>query len=165
MAERPTDAHGTALRAVLDTSVLVPAVMREDLQALAQAGFYTGIWSPWIITELNRVLTWKWIRAAQGDLSLANEKACARAAKRMMELLFATFELVHPQPPYPPAWESLRDVWDQPIWAAAKVSQARYVVSENTRHFPPLDHEGLRRHEGITYLTGRAFVSLLSGDT
>src|SRR5579884_1911621 len=107
MAERTKGGHGTGFRAVLDTSVLVPAAMREDLQALAQAGFFTGIWSPWIIAELNRVLTWKWIRTAQGDLSRANEKACARAAKRMMEVLFATFELVHPQPPYPAAWESL----------------------------------------------------------
>jgi hypothetical protein len=78
--------------------------------------------------------------------------------------LFATFELVHPQPPYPPAWESLSDVWDQPIWAAPKASLAEYVVSENTRHFPPQDHQGLRRYEGITYLTGQAFISLLSGD-
>jgi hypothetical protein len=79
--------------------------------------------------------------------------------------LFATFELVHPQPPYPPEWEGLGDVWDQPIWAAAKASLAEYVVSENTRHFPPQDHEGLRRHEGITYLTRQAFISLLSGDS
>jgi hypothetical protein len=93
-----------ALRAVLDTSALVPAAQREDLQSLAQAGFYRGIWSPWIIAELNRVLTWRWIRASRGDLSRANERACSRAAQRMMALLYATFELVHPEPPYPPAW-------------------------------------------------------------
>jgi len=148
---------------VLDTSVLVPAVLREDLQALAQVGLFTGIWSPWIIAELNRVLTWKWIRAAHGDISRTNEKACARAAKRMMELLLATFELVHPQPPYPPAWESLADVWDQPIWAAAKLGRAQYVVSENTRHFPPMGQPGFHSYEGITYLTGQAFIDLLSG--
>ncbi len=103
------------MRAVLDTSALVPAGLREDLQSLAQIGRYTGIWSPWIVAELNRVLTWRWIRAAHGDLSRSNEKACSRAAKRMMELLFATFEMVHPLPPYPPAWDSLADAWDQPI--------------------------------------------------
>jgi len=56
--ERPA-----SVRAVLDTSVLVPVRLREDLQLLAQAGLFTGIWSPWIVAELNRVLTWKWIRA------------------------------------------------------------------------------------------------------
>lgn len=40
------------LRAVLDTSALVPTAQREDLQALAQAGLYIGIWSPWIIVYL-----------------------------------------------------------------------------------------------------------------
>lgn len=137
-----TRGRAVAVRAVLDTSALVPAVLRQDLQSLAQIGLFTGIWSPWIVAELNRVLTWRRIRAAHGDLSRSNEKACSRAAKRMMELLFATFELVHPLPLYPPAWESLADAWDQPIWAAAKVSQAHYVVSENRRHFPPRDQDG-----------------------
>jgi hypothetical protein len=151
-----------ALRAVLDTSALVPAAQREDLQSLAQAGIYRGIWSPWIIAELNRVLTWRWIRASHGDLSRANEKACSRAVQRMMALLFATFELVHPEPPYPPAWESLTDEWDQPIWAAAKLSGATHVVSENSRHFPSVGQDGLHSHEGIVYLTGQAFIDLLS---
>jgi hypothetical protein len=151
-----------ALRAVLDTSALVPAAQREDLQSLAQAEIYHGIWSPWIIAELNRVLTWRWIRASHGDVSRANEKACSRAAQRMMALLFATFRLVHPEPPYPPAWESLTDPWDQPIWAAAKLSGATHVVSENSRHFPPVGQDGQHSHEGIVYLTGQAFIDLLS---
>jgi hypothetical protein len=151
------------IRALLDTSALVPAAQREDLQALAQAGLYIGIWSPWVIAELNRVLTWKWIRASHGDLSRTNEKACSRAAKRMMALLFTTFVLVHPEPPYPPAWESLTDVWDQPIWAAAKLGGADHVVSENTRHVPPKGPDGRHRHEGIVYLTGQAFIDQLSG--
>jgi hypothetical protein len=151
------------MRAVLDTSALVPGAQRDDLQALAQAGLYIGIWSPWIIAELNRVLTWQWIRASHGDLSRTNEKACSRAAKRMMTLLFTTFELVHPEPPYPPAWESLTDIWDQPIWAAAKLGRAAYVVSENTRHFPPTGPDGQHRHEGIVYRTGQAFIDQLSG--
>jgi hypothetical protein len=68
------------IRAVLDTSVLVPAALRQDLQSLAQANLFTGIWSPWIIAELNRVLTWRWIRAAKGDLSRANEQACIKVS-------------------------------------------------------------------------------------
>src|SRR5690242_19336865 len=58
------------LRAVLDTSALVPSRMRRELQVAAQAGLYVGYWSPWIIAELNRVLTWRWIqRASPPDLS------------------------------------------------------------------------------------------------
>ena len=151
------------IRAVLDTSALVPVEQREDLQALAQAGLYQGIWSPWIIAELNRVLTWRWIRAANGDISRTNEKACSRAAKRMMTLLLATFELVNPEPPYPPAWDSLADLWDHPIWAAAKQSGAQYVVSENTHHFPPTGQESQHSHEGIVYVTGQSFIALLTG--
>jgi predicted nucleic acid-binding protein len=50
------------IRAVLDTSVLLPARLREDLQSLAQDGAYTAIWSPWIIAEVNRTLTWHYPR-------------------------------------------------------------------------------------------------------
>jgi hypothetical protein len=39
-----------------------------------------------------------------------------------MEILLVTtnWELVDPRPPYPPAWETLDDVWDHPIWAAGR---------------------------------------------
>jgi hypothetical protein len=43
---------------------------------------YIGIWSPWIIAELNRVLTWDWIEHNRGS-----ERACSLAAKKMMEFL------------------------------------------------------------------------------
>ena len=79
----------------------------------------------------------------------------------MMTLLLATFELAHPEPPYPQAWEQLTDEWDQPIWAAAKQGGASYVVSENSRHFPPLAEDKRHRHEGIVYLTGREFIALV----
>ena len=81
----------------------------------------------------------------------------------MMTLLLATFELVNPEPPYPPAWDSLADLWDHPIWAAAKQSGAQYVVSENTHHFPPTGQESQHSHEGIVYVTGQSFIALLTG--
>ena len=123
------------LRAVLDTNVLVPARLRRELQQAAQLGVFVGIWSPWIIAELNRVLEWRWIKdppvgTPAGDLSDANERRCAEAAKTMMEWLLPSFELVNPLSPYPPAWESLSDAWDHPIWAAAKAGNAGYIVSE-----------------------------------
>ena len=105
------------VRAVIDTSALVPPDTRRTLQELAQRGIFTAIWSPWIVAELNRVLTWYWIRRVRPqDMSLASERACSRAAHTMMTLLFATFELVHPEPPYPAAWDGLTDAWDMPVW-------------------------------------------------
>lgn len=80
----------------------------------------------------------------------------------MMTLLIATFEIVAPVPPYPPAWPTLTDIDDQPIWAAAVVGTARYVVSKNVRHFPPRGTDGRRLHEGIEYLKTLDFLERLA---
>lgn len=48
--------------AVIDTSVLVSNQNREHLVTAAIEGLYTPIWSPWVIAELNRVMTWNWVR-------------------------------------------------------------------------------------------------------
>jgi hypothetical protein len=128
---------------------------------------FTPIWSPWIIAELNRVLTWTWIdtphkKIMPGDLSVESRQACSDAAKEMMEHLIAYFIAVDPRPPYPPAWASLKDPWDLPIWAAAKLANAQYVVSENTRHFPPCQPDGLHIHEGIVYVRAQNFLDLVN---
>lgn len=94
----------------------------------------------------------------------ASENECSRAAKIMMEWLVPSFEIVDPKPPYPPAWDHLADRWDHPIWAAAKVGRAQYIISENTRHFPPMDTDGRHVYEKIRYLTGDAFLRLLTGE-
>lgn len=152
------------VRAVIDTSSLVPLTLRRDLQQAAQLGAFTAIWSPWIIAELNRVLVWRWIKdRTGGDLSDANERGCSKAAKAMMSVLLPTFELVAPLPPYPPAWETLQDVWDHPIWAAAVAGNARYVISENTRDYPPAGDDGRYIYEGIEYITGQVFLTVLQG--
>jgi hypothetical protein len=150
------------IRAVIDTSTLVRPSMRRRLQESARAGAFTAIWSPWIIAELNRVLVWRWIKDRTGnDLSDANERRCADSAKIMMNLLLSAFELVHPTPPYPPAWETLADEWDHPIWAAAVMGNARYVVSENTNDYPPRQTDGRFVYQGVEYLTGERFLALL----
>lgn len=155
-------------RAVVDTSSLVPARLRRDLQQAAQLGAFTAIWSPWIVAELNRVLVWHWLKhpangGATGDLSRQNERRCSAAAKTMMEWLLPSFELVHPLPPYPLAWPTLSDAYDLPIWAAAKLAHAQYVISENVHDYPPEDGSGAAIYDGITYLPGAAFLALLTG--
>jgi hypothetical protein len=154
-----------AIRAVVDTSSLVQPTLRGDLYHAAQLGLFTPIWSPWIIAELNRVLTWHWIKARTGgDLSRANERRCAEMAKTMMALLLPSFELAAPLPPYPAVWETLTDEWDQPIWAAAILSGAQYVISENSHDYPPRQDDGCHRYNGIEYLSGTAFLRLLTGE-
>ncbi len=159
---------GEAIRAVIDTSSLVSARLRRELQTAAQVGAFTAYWSPWIIAELNRVLTWRWVRHTASDTSLpdlsrANERRCSEAAHTMMELLLATFMLVDTPPPHPPVWEQLTDQWDHPVWAAAKASKAHYVVSENTRDFPPKQDDGRAVYEEIEYVTAATFLNVISG--
>jgi len=150
------------LRAVIDTNVLFSPRLRAELQELALQGVFTAIWSPWIIAELNRVLVWQWItERTNGDLSSANERACSRSAKRMMALLLGAFEVVNPRPPYPEAWEHLTDADDHPIWAAAVEGKARYVVSDNTSDYPPRQPDGHHGHQGIEYISGRDFLTML----
>ncbi len=152
------------IRAVIDTSSLYASSLRRELQRAATYGLFTGLWSPWIIAELNRVLVWRWIHEYMpGDISAASEKRCSIAAKRMMELLLPAFELVAPLPPYPPAWPTLTDVHDAPIWAAAVLGNAQCVVSENTRHYPPRQPDGRRVYQGIEYVPARTFLAMLIG--
>ena len=40
---------------------------------------------------------------------------------------------------------------------------AQYVVSENRRDFPPRQPSGRHMHEGIEYLTGQDFLTLILG--
>jgi hypothetical protein len=154
-------------RAVVDTSALVLPGLRRQLQQASDAGLYIPIWSPWIVAELNRVLVWRWIKDAPpprlaNDLSDASERRCSLMAQRMMTFLLSTFEVVSPVPPYPQAWPQLTDVGDYPIWAAAVVGQARYIVSENTRHYPPRQDNGLHVYQGVEYLPARSFLNRLA---
>src|SRR5207248_687760 len=108
---------------------------RKMLQIHAALDNFTGIWSPWIIAELTRVLTWQWVM--RHGSTPAEWRRCGESCKKMMEILLPTFELVTPLPPYPIAWASLEDQWDLPVWAAAVEGHAEYVISENIRDFPP----------------------------
>jgi len=169
MTNKTTGGHDAVdtgvIRAVLDTNVLVPYRLRVDLRQLAQDGAFIAVWSPWIIAELNRVLTWQWIEDSGNDTSPANRARCSRAANTMMEILLATpFELVNPLLPYPPTWPGLTDAWDHPIWAAAVSGHAHYVVSNNTRDYPPADAAGRHMYQGIEYVAGAVFIALLVGD-
>ena len=148
--------EGGAIRAVLDTSTLVGSARRRDLQEAAALGLFEAIRSPWIVAELNRVLTWRAIERSGGDLSAARYKRLSVSSKAMMGYLTATFVVGDPKPPHPPPWDDLADPGDVPIWAAAKTSGATHVVSENTDDYPPRQPDGRHTYEGIEYLTRTA---------
>ncbi len=152
------------IRAALDTSVLVPRSYREALQIAAQDGLYVALWSPWIIAELHRVLTWRWVERTHGDISLANQQACGRAAKTMMRILMPTFQLVDVRLPSPPAWIGLTDMDDVPVWATAVVGNATHVVSENSHDYPPLSPDGRNVYHGVEYLSAARFLAILYGE-
>lgn len=147
-------------RAVIDTSTLVSGRHRRELQKQAALGRFVPIWSPWIVGELHRVLTWRWL-AHTHNFGGANWRQCSRASAIMMELLLTVFETVSPTPPYAAPWPRLNDPWDIPVWGTAVVGQADYVVSENRHDFPPLDAANRHIWEGIEYLPGDAFLERL----
>ena len=48
--------------------------------------------------------------------------------------------------------------------AAAKSTATQYVVSENTHDYPPSQADGRHVYEGIEYLGGARFLSLIAAD-
>jgi hypothetical protein len=141
--------------AVIDTSVLVSNTNREHLVTAALENLYRPIWSPWIIAELNRVMTWNWVR----NKGLKEREQCSRRYKDMMSVLAGAFTCVDPKPPWKQAWTELTDTDDLPIWSTAKFVGADYVVSANTGDFPPQDASGRHVWEGIEYIQVSEFLT------
>jgi len=136
--------------ALLDASALYGPTNRRELQQAAAAGLFTAFWSPWIVEELARNLTTDYYRTRPYS-----------ASERMMTLLIASFAAVDPKPPFPEAWPAA-DPGDDHVWAAAVAAGVAYVVSENTRHFPPVAGDGRHEWAGIAYLTPTAFFALVN---
>lgn len=134
--------------AVIDTSVLVSNLNREHLVTATYENLYRPVWSPWIVAELNRAMTWNWVR----NKGLKEREQWSRRYKDMMSLLTGAFACVDPKPPWQQAWPELNDADDLPIWATAKFVGADYIVSGNTDDFPPENSVGKHVWEGIEYI-------------
>lgn len=142
--------------------MLIPVWSRLVLQRLAAAPWrrFQPVWSEWIIAETWRVLAWRWL-AQHGP---GEDAALARAANRMLRRLLRVMRLVSVRDfAGPEPWPGLRDAEDAPIWATAVVARARYVVSHNTRDFPPLV-QGRHSHAGVEYLTAIEFIEDVLGE-
>ncbi len=144
--------------ALIHASAIV-ARAREDLEAAARRRLFAAYWSPWIVEEATRTIVTLYYRRngftpeAQSRLSIASKVAMRR--------LTESFIIVDPKPPYPRQWDGA-DPGDDHVWAAAVVADADYVISENTRDFPPVSPgSGEHRWQGIIYLTTQQFLALI----
>ncbi|PSL20504.1 RSP_2648 family PIN domain-containing protein [Shimia abyssi] len=123
------------MRALLDTCVIYPTVMREVLLGVAKTGAFQPIWSARILEE--------WARAARkigptGEAQARGEIALVRAAWPKAEVTWK------------PSLEArlwLPDADDCHVLAAAIAGSADVIVTMNAKDFPRnvLAEEGLER--------------------
>ena len=127
------------VRAVLDTSALLSREKRA-LVYFAQTGLYTIVWSNYIIWELSRKMA---------EIGWAKE-----TARSYIEALSDLAEWCDYRQITGGSYEDwLADPDDHPIMATAIAGQVDYVVTWNTKDFPPK-----RRFAGITIITPDAFL-------
>jgi hypothetical protein len=160
----PALGNNSQTLAVLDSSALVPRWSRVRLQRLAVArdAAYTPVWSEWIIAETWRVLTERWFRLVPPG-NVPDLSRLRRDANEMMRHLLPVMRLVTLRDYRgTAAWPGLTDPNDTPIWQTAIISGAQYVVSQNTRHFPPLV-AGRHSYEGVEYVTAIEFIEDVMG--
>lgn len=129
---------------VLDTSVLL-GIYRHQLLHYALAEEYTIVWSDFIIDELLR----KFREMGWGHLK-------SRSLFRFIDQLAIKVEHQLITGGNYDVW--LDDLEDHPIMATAIVGRVDYIVTSNTKDFPPK-----KRFAGITIITPDAFLRLLEG--
>ncbi len=125
------------MKAVLDTCVIYPTVMREMLLRAAKLGYFTPIWSARILEE--------WVRAArklgpEGEAQARAEIALAQAQWPKAERKVATGIEQR-------LW--LPDKADIHVLATAIEASADVIVTVNAKDFPRniLSEEGLERRD------------------
>lgn len=154
-------------RAVLDASVLVPRWSRGALRhlALLDPPPCRLVWSTAIVGEIWRALTTQRLRRGDPPGTIAAQShAMWQWLDPVMEVVPAAAPLLG-APPSP-----MRDPRDEHLWNAALNAEAAYVVSHNTRHFPPptpylVGGERLLRHlvYGVEFVTAIEFIEDILG--
>lgn len=139
-------------RAVLDASVLLSGE-RDELLYLAARGMYTLVCSPFLVGEVVRIRVEKAIAHNQ-ERRLYRERInnyvneITRRAEIVNHTLLEGGNYTR--------W--LRDPDDEPLLATALVGRAEFIVSWNTRDFPP---GGSYAH--VRYVTPPQFLEELYG--
>ncbi len=133
----------------------------EALIDAANDGQVVLIWSPCIIAEAVRYLTWRCLIGADPTPDVA-WRTCSQLARRWFDIMTAAFHAVDDRPPSEEPWPSgPRDQRDVPIWSAAVRGGAHFVVTENLRHGPPPNDRGIREYDGIVYIHPDDFIASL----
>ena len=122
------------LRAVVDTSVFLSAE-RHELLYLARKKAYTLVCSPFLISEIVHRRTEMAIK--QGLESAIYTERINRYVK---EITAVATMVNHTRLVGGNYTDWLRDPDDVPLLATALVGKAQYIISWNTRDFPPKGH-------------------------
>ncbi len=132
------------MKALLDTCVIYPTVMRQMLLGAARAGAFTPLWSARIIEEWQRAS----IKLGPAGVAQAGAEAALLAA-----------DWPAAQVTWPPSLEArlwLPDPADTHVLAAAIAGSADVIVTLNSKDFPRqiLAEEGLSRSDPDALLHG-----------
>ncbi len=132
------------MKALLDTCVIYPTVMRQMLLRVAAQGVYTPLWSARIIEE--------WQRAAQKLGPEGVAQAGSEAA--FLRLNWPDAEVTWPASLEDRLW--LPDPADTHVLAAAIAGSADVILTLNAKDFPRniLAEEGLSRADPDSFLHG-----------
>ena len=132
------------MKAVLDTCVIYPTVMREMLLGASKLGHFTPVWSARILEE--------WARAARKIGPDGEAQARAEIALTRSNWSNAI------QPPAPGLEQRLwlPDTADIHVLATAVASSADVIVTVNAKDFPKniLAEEGVERRDPDAFLLG-----------
>jgi predicted nucleic acid-binding protein len=136
------------VKALLDTNVLYPTVMREVLLGCAEAGLYAPLWSPRILDEWRHVAA----RHGPGDMALTEGEIVrlkARFPRAEVRPNAADEARLH-----------LPDEADVHVLAAAIAGSADVIVTQNRADFP----RGVLAEEGVARTDADAFLWRLWSD-
>ncbi|MFN3208546.1 MAG: RSP_2648 family PIN domain-containing protein [Roseovarius sp.] len=132
------------MKAVLDTCVIYPTVMRQMLLGVAREGVFTPLWSARIIEEWQRAA----VKLGPHGVAQAGAEAAMLAA-----------DWPDAEVGWPPSLESrlwLPDPADIHVLAAAIAGSADLILTVNAKDFPRniLAEEGVSRADPDTFLLG-----------
>lgn len=132
------------MRALLDTCVIYPTVMRQMLLGVAGQGGFTPLWSARIIAE--------WQHAARKLGPEGQAQAGAEAA--LLAVHWPGAEVPYPESLEARLW--LPDPADTHVLAAAVAGSADVIITLNRKDFPGhiLAEEGLSRADPDAFLMG-----------
>jgi predicted nucleic acid-binding protein len=147
---------------VFDTDVLFSKKRRVVIARATARELLVGVWSPYIIAELIRASSIAWIgRHGYDRSSLAGLR---QLANEMMDAMLTSLVLVDTRPRDRRNHPPMRDIDDRHLIAAAKLSTADLVVSNNVRDFPARDKRGRYLYDHLEFITYPTFLERLNID-